>query len=104
MPVQSLVVPEGLSNTALVDAIATVGTFEVGVSNLLSVMVTTLEILIVVCGTRVFDELDKLDADELGAVELDVVELDEVVDVEDEVNEVAVPLVGAEDQLLATNN
>jgi hypothetical protein len=40
---QSLVPPEGLSSAALVDATATIGTLEVGISDLLSVMVTILD-------------------------------------------------------------
>jgi hypothetical protein len=110
MPVQSLVAPEGLSNTALVDAIATVGTLEVDIPDLLSVMITILDILIAVCSTEVVDELDELDLDELEVMELDIVELGEDVDVADEVKEVAIPLVAPRDteatksQLLATNN
>jgi hypothetical protein len=97
IPDQSLLVPEGSSCVGLVDVTATVGTIKVGSSVLLSVTATTLDVLIVVCSTEVVDELDEPDVDELGVIELDVVELSGTVDVEDVVNEVAIPLIGPED-------
>jgi hypothetical protein len=102
IPDQSLLVPEDSSDVVLVDAAVIVGISDVAISDLLSVMVTTLDILIVVCSTEVVDELE--------VIELDVFELNESVDVEDVVNEVAIPLVAPEDaeaakfQLLATNS
>jgi hypothetical protein len=110
MPVQSRSVPESFSGVVLVvvDAAAMVGMRVVGVGEMLSVTVNTLNLPAVDSDTendRVIAELKELDVDEL-----DVVELEEDVDVDEEVNRVAIPLVSAKDaeatksQSLATNS
>jgi hypothetical protein len=106
MPVQSYV-PSGEFSGVVVfdDAAAIVGTRVVGVSVLPSVMVT-LDTPMGDADTedaRVVAELEELDV-----VKPEVEELEE--DVDDEVNEVAIPLVSAKDaeatksQLLSTNS
>jgi hypothetical protein len=97
MPVQSRSVPESFSGVVLVvvDAAAIVGMRVVGVGEMLSVTVNTLNLPAVSSDTEddtVADELEELDVDEL-----DVVELEEDVDFVEEFKEVAIPLVSAKD-------
>jgi hypothetical protein len=91
MPVQSRSVPGSISGVVLgvVDAAAIVGTRVVGVGETLSVTVNTLNLPAVDSDTehdRVVVELEKLDITELVNDELE-----EDVDVDEEVNEVAIP-------------
>jgi hypothetical protein len=106
MPVQSRSVPESFSGVVLVvvDAAATVGMRVVGVGEMLSVTVNILNIPAVdsdPVDDTVVDELEELDVNEL-----DVDELEEDVDVDEEVNDVAISedAEATKSQLLATNS